>query len=258
MPLSSSRLPSSHGSLLVSPLDRHKAHRRTLNRLADRFRIGGIVLIALDVRLHILRRHQSHLVPKRAQLPRPVVRRRARLRQAVCMRSPDQCHIPGCPRQVQGEPFTSRPRVAGLQQQIESLLSFQVCIHTLAHSSMENDLRARVQTLARLRRGRIGVSDLWDSSGGTDRDNYLSSYPAPAALLIPANSASRHRPLGEGLREYASGFRRFQESAAVRIASQSDYWPAALMPRSFAISAILARCCSVAVANSTGPPRLTI
>src|SRR5262249_26579078 len=66
-----------HGSLLVSRLDRHKAHRRAPNRLADRFRIGGIVLVALDVRLHVLRRHQSHLVPKRAQLARPVVRRRA-------------------------------------------------------------------------------------------------------------------------------------------------------------------------------------
>src|SRR6516165_3252863 len=68
-----------HGSLLVSRLDRHKAHRRAPNRLADRFRIGGIVLIALDVRLHVLRRHQPHLVAKRAQLPPPVVRRRARL-----------------------------------------------------------------------------------------------------------------------------------------------------------------------------------
>src|SRR5262249_815270 len=45
----------------------------------NRFRIGGIVLVALDVRLHVLRRHQPHLMPKRAQLPRPVVRRRARL-----------------------------------------------------------------------------------------------------------------------------------------------------------------------------------
>src|SRR5262249_31365960 len=68
-----------HGCLLVSRLDRHKAHRRALNRLADRFRIGGIVLVALDVRLHVLRRHQSHLVAKRAHLPPPVVRRRARL-----------------------------------------------------------------------------------------------------------------------------------------------------------------------------------
>src|SRR6516225_2277612 len=68
-----------HGSLLVSRLDRHKAHRRALNSLADRFRIGGIMLVALDVRLHVLRRHQPHLVAKRAQLPPPVVRRRARL-----------------------------------------------------------------------------------------------------------------------------------------------------------------------------------
>src|SRR5215468_2401959 len=42
-------------------------------------RIGGIVLVALDVRLHVSRWHQSHLVAKRAQLPPPVVRRRARL-----------------------------------------------------------------------------------------------------------------------------------------------------------------------------------
>src|SRR5215469_13543513 len=52
-----------------------KQHRRAPNRLADRFGIGGIVLVALDVRLHVLRRHQSHLVAKRAQLPPPVVRR---------------------------------------------------------------------------------------------------------------------------------------------------------------------------------------
>src|SRR5262249_15648710 len=53
-------------------------HRRAPNRLANRFRIGGIVLIALDVRLHVLRRHQPHLVPKRAQLASPVMRRRTR------------------------------------------------------------------------------------------------------------------------------------------------------------------------------------
>src|SRR5262249_24294502 len=68
-----------HGSLLVSRLDRHKTHRRAPKSLANRFRIGGIVFVALDVRLHVLRWHQSPLVAKRAQLPRPVVRRRARL-----------------------------------------------------------------------------------------------------------------------------------------------------------------------------------
>ena len=65
---------------------------------------------------------------------------------------------------------------------------------------MENDLHARVQTLARLRRCRIGVSDRWDSSGGTDRHNYLTSYTAPAALLSSANSASPLAQRGKDLR----------------------------------------------------------
>jgi hypothetical protein len=43
-----------------------KWHGRSPNRLANRFRIGGVVLIAIDVRLHVLHRHQSHLVAKRA------------------------------------------------------------------------------------------------------------------------------------------------------------------------------------------------
>src|SRR6266478_2579801 len=40
---------------------------------------------------------------------------------------------------------------------------------------MENDHHARAaQTLARLRCGRIGVSDCWDSGGGSARDNSLT------------------------------------------------------------------------------------
>jgi len=65
---------------------------------------------------------------------------------------------------------------------------------------MRNDLHARIQTLARPRRGRIGVSDPWDSSGGAARDgsggaardDYLICYPVPAALLIPALRARRN------------------------------------------------------------------
>jgi hypothetical protein len=45
-------------------LDRHKSHRLALNRLANRFGVGGIVFIALNVRLHVLRRHQPHLMAK--------------------------------------------------------------------------------------------------------------------------------------------------------------------------------------------------
>src|SRR5262249_61526564 len=53
-----------------------------------------------------------------------------------------------------------------------------------AHSSMGNDLHASVQTLARPRRGRIGVSDRWDSSGGAARGNYLICCPASAGFTL--------------------------------------------------------------------------
>jgi hypothetical protein len=75
-----------HGSLLVGRLDRHKSRGRSPNRLANRFRIGGVGLVAFDVRLHVLRRHQPHLVANRAQLASPVMRRRTRFQ-------PD--HTPG-------------------------------------------------------------------------------------------------------------------------------------------------------------------
>jgi hypothetical protein len=39
---------------------------------------------------------------------------------------------------------------------------------------MENDLHARAQILAGVRRGRISFLGRWDSSGGITRDNYLT------------------------------------------------------------------------------------
>src|SRR4051812_4157057 len=43
------------------------------HRLADRLGIGGIVLVALDVRLHITRRHQPYFVAQLDQLACPVM-----------------------------------------------------------------------------------------------------------------------------------------------------------------------------------------
>ena len=87
--------------------------------------------------------------------------------------------------------------VAGLQQQIKSLF---ILIFKAAFSSLFDwgDLHARAQTLARVRRGRMDLSDRWDSSGRTARDNYLTCYPLRQRFLSPANSAStRHeRPHG--------------------------------------------------------------
>ena len=46
-------------------------------RLADRLGVGGVILLSADIGLYIARRHQPHVVTKRADLPRPEVRRRA-------------------------------------------------------------------------------------------------------------------------------------------------------------------------------------
>src|SRR5258706_4424975 len=62
-------------TLLFGRFDPHEAHGRAPNRLADRLGVSGIVLVALDVGLHILRRHQAHLVAELRQLARPVMRR---------------------------------------------------------------------------------------------------------------------------------------------------------------------------------------
>jgi hypothetical protein len=75
-------LPTSvqkHSGLLFSRLGWNEPHRRPRNRLADRFGIRSVVLVPFDVGLHVLRRHQPHLMAQRTQLPRPVMRRRTRL-----------------------------------------------------------------------------------------------------------------------------------------------------------------------------------
>jgi len=62
-------------ALLFGRLNPYKTHGRASHRLTDCLRVGGIVLIALDVGLHILRWHQAHLMAQLRQLARPMVRR---------------------------------------------------------------------------------------------------------------------------------------------------------------------------------------
>ena len=47
---------------LLRALQRHEPHRRPLDRFGDRFRVAIIVLVALEIRLHILRGHQPNLM----------------------------------------------------------------------------------------------------------------------------------------------------------------------------------------------------
>ena len=61
-------------TLLLGRLRPHKSHPRPANRLADRLGVRRVVFVALDVSLHVLRRHQTNLVTELRQLTCPVVR----------------------------------------------------------------------------------------------------------------------------------------------------------------------------------------
>ena len=63
--------------LLLDRFDLHKPHGRPPYRLADRLGVGGVVLVALDVGFHVLRRHQPHLVAKLREFTCPTVGCRA-------------------------------------------------------------------------------------------------------------------------------------------------------------------------------------
>jgi hypothetical protein len=51
-------------ALLLLALGRYKSHRGPRHGLADRSRIVGVVLRALQISLHVARRHQLHGVPQ--------------------------------------------------------------------------------------------------------------------------------------------------------------------------------------------------
>jgi hypothetical protein len=55
-------------ALLFGRLGRHEAHARSLHCLTDGLGIGGVVLLAFDIRLHVGRRDKAHSVPKSLQL----------------------------------------------------------------------------------------------------------------------------------------------------------------------------------------------
>jgi hypothetical protein len=57
--------------LLLGRFDPYKTHGGTTDRLTDRLGVSGIILVAPDMSLHILRRHQTHLMAKLGQFVCP-------------------------------------------------------------------------------------------------------------------------------------------------------------------------------------------
>ena len=66
-------------TLLLGQLDPHETHGRAPHRLTDRLGVGGIVLVALDVGLHVFCWHQPHPVAELRELARPIMSRGAGL-----------------------------------------------------------------------------------------------------------------------------------------------------------------------------------
>src|SRR5450759_3269159 len=64
-------------ALLLGRFDRYKPHSWAPHRFADRLGVGGIVLVALDVGLYILRRPKPNLMSELRQLACPIMCRGA-------------------------------------------------------------------------------------------------------------------------------------------------------------------------------------
>src|SRR5215475_11794684 len=62
-------------TLLLERLDRHKPHVGPRDRFANRLRVGRVILLSLDIRLHVGRRYKAHDMSNRLKLARPVMRR---------------------------------------------------------------------------------------------------------------------------------------------------------------------------------------
>jgi hypothetical protein len=64
-------------TLLFGRFGRHKPHVRPRDRLTNSLGVRSIVFLAIDVGLHIGRRHKSHRMAKSLQFTRPMMRRGA-------------------------------------------------------------------------------------------------------------------------------------------------------------------------------------
>src|SRR5689334_13044369 len=62
-------------ALLLDRLDRHEPHVGPRDRFANRLRVGRVILLSLDIRLHVGRRYKTHDMSNCLKLARPVMRR---------------------------------------------------------------------------------------------------------------------------------------------------------------------------------------
>ena len=104
----------------------------------------------------------------------------------------------------------------------------------LAHSLLENDLHARAQILAGVRRGRISFLGRWDGSGGITRDNYLTPTSPDVTATAPYPNLPRlpvSRAMADGTLEsqvgadFVAEVRDYSSEAAASISRNGSHHP---------------------------------
>ena len=85
---------------LLAALERDEAHGRPLHGLGDRFGIAIVVLVALQERLHVLRRDQADLMAEGGEAPADMVRAGASLQADQAGRQIGQALLEPAARQL--------------------------------------------------------------------------------------------------------------------------------------------------------------
>ena len=103
-------------ALLFGRFDLHKSHGRASHSLADRLGVGGIILVALDVGLHVLRRHHTNLVVEFREFTRPVMGRSAGLEADKARRQRfEECQHLAAPKLLPDDDLLGRINTVNLE-----------------------------------------------------------------------------------------------------------------------------------------------
>src|SRR5207344_206402 len=177
-------------ALLLGRFDLYETHGRPPRRLADRLSVGRIVLVALDVGLHVLRRHQPHPVAKFREFTRPIMSRGAGFHadKASRQRLEELQHL-AAPQLLTNDDLFSRVDAMDLQHVLGDIQTDRGNLHV--DSSLIPKARAQVSR-GPSRVFPIDGLDRFASTSSTPLQSIFAqtqTYSAVARLLTPLPQA---------------------------------------------------------------------
>jgi hypothetical protein len=146
-------------------------------RLANRFRVGGIVLLSLDIGLHMGRRHQPNGVAERLKFTRPMIRRRAGLDDNEARR----------------QPLKERQHISALQVTTKCHLTIRVNAMNLKDRfrDIKTDSRNRLHDLAPPNHPvRNSTPHRWHSRAGGEAVHSIKTRLPVSALGCPLSPSA--------------------------------------------------------------------